>query len=54
MTGFRPLLRVKAWLHCVEKRMGDKVEPETFLFECEQRSGVIAGIRERLVSIVVL
>lgn len=53
MTGVSPLLRVKAWLSCVGERMGDeKVEPETLLRECEQRNGVIAGIRERLVCLL--
>lgn len=54
MTGFSPLLRVKAWLSCVGERIGDeKVEPESLLRECEQRNGVIAGLRERLVLSVV-
>lgn len=54
MTGVSPLPRVKAWLSCVGERIGDeKVEPESLLRECEQRNGVIAGLRERLVLSVV-
>lgn len=51
MTGVSPLLR--AWLSCVRERKGDeKVDPETLLCECEQRNGVIAGIRQRLACLL--